>query len=132
MSQEKENAKKMPTSLRLLDEYLRKDLSKDQIEEAKQKGEITTKNSFYTLPLKFFHIETGYNIRPLNEEHVENLVVAIAKGHPLPPVRVQIITVDGEPKARIKDGQHRVAAAIRAVERGLCQVPGLLAMECCR
>lgn len=129
MSQDKEPVKKMPSSLRSLDEYLRKDLSKDQIEEAKQKGEITTKNSIYTLPLKFFHIEDGYNIRKLNEEHVENLVLAIAKGHPLPPVRVQIINVDGEPKARIKDGQHRVAAAIRAVERGLCQVPGLAAME---
>lgn len=120
---------KLPTSLRQFDEYLRKDLSKEQIEEAKQAGDLISRNNVHILPLKYFFIETGYNIRPLNEEHVESLVVAIAQGQPLPPVRVQMIVVDGEPKARIKDGQHRVAAAILAVERGLADLPGLMAMD---
>lgn len=120
---------KLPTSLRGFDDYLRKDLSKEQLESAKKNGDLVTRNNVYILPLKYFHIETGYNIRPLNNDHVEDLVVAIAQGQPLPPVRVEMISVDGEPKARIKDGQHRVAAALCAVERGLCALPGLTAMD---
>lgn len=121
--------KKMPTSLRQFDEFLRKDLNKEQLELAKEAGELLTRNNVYILPLQYFLIETGYNIRPLNLEHVEDLVVAISQGQPLPPVRVEMVIVNGEPKARIKDGQHRVAAALAAVERGLCNLPGLMAMD---
>jgi len=126
---ESKKSEKMPTTLRQFDEFLRKDLNKEQIEEAKQAGELLTRNNVYILPLKYFLVETGYNIRELNEEHVENLVLSIAAGEPLPPVRVQLVNVNGEPKARIKDGQHRVEAGHRAVARGLCNLPGLMAMD---
>lgn len=60
---------------------------------------------------------------------MEDLVVAIAQGQPLPPVRVEMVIVNEEPKARIKDGQHRIAAAHAAFERGLCNLPDLMTMD---
>lgn len=72
-------------------------------------------NKTYLAPLAQFYIEPGYNIREIDQEHVENFAQAYTNNPENVPALFIEVTPDG---LKVNDGHHRLLGARLAVERG--------------
>lgn len=83
----------------------------------KQKGsngiDITVRKT-HLVPIDDLYVEEGYNVREIDEQHVEEFKQAYINGEYIPPVAVQV-TQDG---IKVIDGHHRYYGAIKAAKEG--------------
>lgn len=71
-------------------------------------------NKTFMVPFDKLYVEEGYNIRDIDQEHVEEFAESFAAGEYLPAMTVEV-TARG---VKILDGHHRYHGAKLAIERG--------------
>ncbi|HGM6858976.1 ParB/RepB/Spo0J family partition protein [Serratia rubidaea] len=76
-------------------------------------SDITTRKTFL-VPLSEIYAEEGYNVRELNQAHVEEFRDAWIAGEYIPPLAVEVT----ETGVKVIDGHHRYHGALLAVEAG--------------
>ncbi|MEC5345170.1 DNA-binding protein [Brenneria populi] len=76
----------------------------------------------HLVPLEEIYAEDGYNVRELNQGHVEEFRDAFIAGEYIPPLAVEVT----ERGVKVIDGHHRYFGALAANEAG-CEV---LRLEC--
>lgn len=74
---------------------------------------LTTRKT-YNVPLEKIYAEEGYNVRELNQAHVEEFRDAFIAGEYIPPLAVEVT----ERGVKVIDGHHRYHGALAAVEMG--------------
>lgn len=92
--------------------------SLSQLYSSKESG-LTTKKTFL-VPLSEIYAEEGYNVRELNQPHVEEFRDAFIAGEYIPPLAVEVT----ERGVKVIDGHHRYYGALAATEAG-CEIPRL-------
>ncbi len=107
-------------SFRQLDEYLKK--------SGCPRDEQMIRNNIYIAPLEWFAVEPGFNLRELDDEHVEQFAQSYEQGLYVPPVVAELAIIDGNPRLMIREGHHRLEGAQLAVTRGAA-LPGLVVSE---
>ncbi len=81
--------------------------------KAKTETNITTRKT-YLLDVEELYVESGYNIREIDQTHVEEFRDAFIAGEHVPPLAVQVT----EQSIKIIDGHHRYHGAKLAKEAG--------------
>lgn len=76
-------------------------------------SDISTRKTFL-VPLNEIYAEEGYNVRELNQAHVEEFRDAFIAGEFIPPLAVEIT----ERGVKVIDGHHRFHGALLASEAG--------------
>lgn len=71
-------------------------------------------NKTFMVPFDKLYVEEGYNIRDIDQAHVEEFAEAFAAGEYIPAMTVEV-TARG---VKILDGHHRYHGAKLAIERG--------------
>lgn len=71
-------------------------------------------NKTFMVPFDKLYVEEGYNIRDIDQSHVEEFAEAFSAGEYLPAMTVEV-TARG---VKILDGHHRYHGAKLAIERG--------------
>jgi ParB family chromosome partitioning protein len=85
---------------------------------SKQGKELDIKvNKTFLVPPEHIFIEEGFNIRELDQDHIDSIAAAYSDGLPVPAIVVQTV---GN-RFKIIDGAHRYTAAVSA---------GVLRLEC--
>jgi ParB family chromosome partitioning protein len=74
---------------------------------------LTTRKT-YNVPLEKIYAEEGYNVRELNQAHVEEFRDAFIAGEYIPPLAVEVT----ERGVKVIDGHHRYHGALAAIEMG--------------
>jgi ParB family chromosome partitioning protein len=74
---------------------------------------LTTRKT-YNVPLDKIYAEEGYNVRELNQAHVEEFRDAFIAGEYIPPLAVEVT----ERGVKVIDGHHRYHGALAAIEMG--------------
>lgn len=89
--------------------------------KAKEKNgtEMSAKKTFL-VPLAELYIEPGYNVREIDQAHIEEFRDAYIAGEFVPPLAVQVT----EKGIKIIDGHHRYHGALLATESGT-EIPRL-------
>lgn len=82
--------------------------------EQKIHGDDVTKVTSFAVNPTLLEVREGFNARPLNTEHVEQMAISWTNGAVFPPLEVQV--EDGH--MYLVDGHHRHAAALLAISRG--------------
>lgn len=83
--------------------------------KAKEKnGTATTTKKTFLVPLAELYVEPGYNVREIDQEHVEEFRDAFIAGEFVPPLAVQVT----EQGIKIIDGHHRYYGAKMASDEG--------------
>ncbi|MGE1562104.1 ParB/RepB/Spo0J family partition protein [Pantoea septica] len=83
--------------------------------KAKDKnGTETTVKKTFLVPLAELYIEPGYNVREIDQAHVEEFRDAFIAGEFVPPLAVQVT----EQGIKVIDGHHRYHGALLATEAG--------------
>lgn len=89
--------------------------SLSQLYNSKDKNSTgTTVKKTFLVPLDELYVEPGFNVRDIDQQHVEEFRDAFIAGEYLPPLAVQV-TEDG---IKIIDGHHRYYGAKLATEAG--------------
>lgn len=81
----------------------------------KSKQTAATPRKVFWVPLDELYVEDGYNIRDVDQAHVEEFRDAYLAGEYVPPLTVEV-TQQG---IKVIDGHHRFAGAKMAAETGL-------------
>ncbi|HHT9074196.1 TPA: ParB/RepB/Spo0J family partition protein [Edwardsiella tarda] len=77
-------------------------------------GTETTVKKTFLVPISELYVETGYNIREIDQEHVTEFRDAFIAGEFIPPLAVQVT----DKGIKIIDGHHRYFGALAAAEQG--------------
>lgn len=77
-------------------------------------GTETTVKKTFLVPLSELYVEPGFNVRDIDQTHVEEFRDAFIDGEYLPPLAVQVT----EQGVKIIDGHHRYYGAKLATEAG--------------
>jgi ParB family chromosome partitioning protein len=77
------------------------------------KTDIVPRKTYFA-GLKEFYVEPGYNVREIDQQHVEEFRDAFIQGEEVPALIVQIT----EQGLKIIDGHHRYYGALMAIEAG--------------
>ena len=77
-------------------------------------GTDTTVRKTFLVPLSELYVEPGYNVRDIDQQHVEEFRDAFIAGEFVPPLAVQ---VTGD-RVKVIDGHHRYHGALMATEAG--------------
>ena len=86
-----------------------------QLYKHKEKnGTGTSVNKTYVVPLSELYVEPGFNVREIDQDHVNEFRDAFIAGEYLPPLAVQVT----EKGIKILDGHHRYYGALAATEAG--------------
>lgn len=85
-----------------------------------QNGTETTVRKTFLVPLSEIYVEPGYNVRDIDQAHVEEFRDAFMAGEFVPPLAVQV-TDQG---VKVIDGHHRYYGAKLATESGT-EIPRL-------
>ncbi|WLS77240.1 chromosome partitioning protein ParB [Erwinia pyri] len=75
--------------------------------------DIVPRKTYYA-GLKEFYVEPGYNVRDIDQQHVEEFRDALIAGEEVPALIVQVT----EQGLKIIDGHHRYYGAVMATEAG--------------
>ena len=75
--------------------------------------DIVPRKTYYA-GLKEFYVEPGYNVRDIDQQHVEEFRDAFIQGEEVPALIVQVT----EQGLKIIDGHHRYYGAVMATEAG--------------
>lgn len=79
-----------------------------------ENGSGTTVKKTFLVPLSELYVEPGFNVRDIDQAHVEEFRDAFIDGEYLPPLAVQVT----EQGVKIIDGHHRFYGAKLATEAG--------------
>ncbi|MBN7122866.1 DNA-binding protein [Erwinia billingiae] len=85
-----------------------------------QNGTETTVRKTFLVPLAEIYVEPGYNVRDIDQAHVEEFRDAFIAGEFVPPLAVQVT----EQGVKVIDGHHRYYGAKLATESGT-EIPRL-------
>lgn len=85
-----------------------------------QNGTETTVRKTFFVPLSEIYVEPGYNVRDIDQAHVEEFRDAFIAGEFVPPLAVQVT----EQGVKVIDGHHRFYGAKLATESGT-EIPRL-------
>jgi ParB-like chromosome segregation protein Spo0J len=85
-----------------------------------QNGTETTVRKTFLVPLSEIYVEPGYNVRDIDQAHVEEFRDAFIAGEFVPPLAVQVT----EQGVKVIDGHHRYYGAKLATEYGT-EIPRL-------
>lgn len=85
-----------------------------------QNGTETTVRKTFLVPLSEIYVEPGYNVRDIDQAHVEEFRDAFIAGEFVPPLEVQVT----EQGVKVIDGHHRFYGAKLATESGT-EIPRL-------
>lgn len=89
--------------------------SLSQLYKQKDKnGTETTVKKTFLVPLSEIYVEPGFNVREIDEQHVEEFRDAFIAGEFVPPLAVQVT----EQGVKIIDGHHRYYGALAATAVG--------------
>lgn len=89
--------------------------SLSQLYKSKDKnGTETTVKKTFLVPLSEIYVEPGFNVREIDQIHVEEFRDAFIAGEYVPPLAVQVT----EQGVKIIDGHHRYYGALAAKESG--------------
>lgn len=77
-------------------------------------GTETTVKKTYLVPLSEIYIEPGYNVREIDQQHVEEFRDAFIAGEFVPPLAVEVT----DKGVKVIDGHHRYYGAKLATEAG--------------
>jgi ParB-like chromosome segregation protein Spo0J len=95
--------------------------SLSQLYKQKDKnGTETTVKKTFLVPLSEIYVEPGFNVREIDQPHVEEFRDAFIAGEYIPPLAVQVT----EKGIKIIDGHHRYYGALAAQESGT-EIPRL-------
>ncbi|GAB50256.1 ParB/RepB/Spo0J family partition protein [Atlantibacter hermannii] len=95
--------------------------SLSQLYKSKDKnGTETTVKKTFLVPLAEIYVEPGFNVREIDQEHVEEFRDAFIAGEYVPPLAVQVT----EKGVKIIDGHHRYYGALAAQQAGT-EIPRL-------
>lgn len=95
--------------------------SLSQLYKSKDKnGTETTVKKTFLVPLSEIYVEPGFNVREVDQIHVEEFRDAFIAGEYVPPLAVQVT----EQGVKIIDGHHRYYGALAAQEAGT-EIPRL-------
>lgn len=83
-------------------------------------GTETTVRKTFLVPLSEIYVEPGYNVRDIDQAHVEEFRDAFIAGEFVPPLAVQVT----EQGVKVIDGHHRYYGAKLATESGT-EIPRL-------
>ncbi|ALV92443.1 MULTISPECIES: ParB/RepB/Spo0J family partition protein [Pantoea] len=83
-------------------------------------GTETTVKKTFLVPLAELYIEPGYNVREIDQAHIEEFRDAYIAGEFVPPLAVQVT----DKGIKIIDGHHRYHGALLATESGT-EIPRL-------
>lgn len=83
-----------------------------QLYNDKESG-LTTRKT-YNVPIASIYAEEGYNVRELNQAHVEEFRDAFIAGEYIPPLAVEVT----ERGVKVIDGHHRYHGALAAIAMG--------------
>lgn len=74
----------------------------------------TTVRKTFLVPLNELYVEPGFNVRDIDQEHVEEFRQAYLSGEFVPPLAVEVTTLG----VKIIDGHHRYHGALLAQKDG--------------
>lgn len=77
-------------------------------------GTGTAVNKTYIVPVSELYVEPGYNVRDIDQEHVNEFRDAFIAGELIPPLVVKVT----ERGIKVMDGHHRYYGALAATEAG--------------
>lgn len=80
-----------------------------QLYNDKESG-LTTRKT-YNVPIASIYAEEGYNVRELNQAHVDEFRDAFIAGEYIPPLAVEVT----ERGVKVIDGHHRYHGALAAI-----------------
>lgn len=83
-----------------------------QLYNDKESG-LTTRKT-YNVPISSIYAEDGYNVRELNQAHVDEFCDAFIAGEYIPPLAVEVT----ERGVKVIDGHHRYHGALAAIAMG--------------
>ncbi|WP_225372851.1 DNA-binding protein [Klebsiella variicola] len=83
-----------------------------QLYNDKESG-LTTRKT-YNVPIASIYAEEGYNVRELNQAHVDEFRDAFIAGEYIPPLAVEVT----ERGVKVIDGHHRYHGALAAIAMG--------------
>lgn len=83
-----------------------------QLYNDKESG-LTTRKT-YNVPISSIYAEDGYNVRELNQAHVDEFREAFIAGEYIPPLAVEVT----ERGVKVIDGHHRYHGALAAIAMG--------------
>ena len=83
-----------------------------QLYNDKESG-LTTRKT-YNVPISSIYAEDGYNVRELNQAHVDEFRDAFIAGEYIPPLAVEVT----ERGVKVIDGHHRYHGALAAIALG--------------
>jgi ParB/RepB/Spo0J family partition protein len=78
------------------------------------RGQIVNKKT-YLVPISQLYIESGFNVRGIDEDHVESIVGAYRRGQYMPPL---VVEVQSDSSMKVVDGHHRLTAIKKLVDEG--------------
>lgn len=78
-------------------------------------GTETTVRKTFLVPVTELYVEPGFNVREIDEEHVNEFCQAFIAGEFIPPLAVQVT----DKGVKIIDGHHRYYGALAAKDSGI-------------
>lgn len=82
--------------------------------QKEKNGTGTAVNKTYIVPVKELYVEPGYNVRDIDQEHVNEFRDAFIAGEFIPPLVVKVTEIG----IKVMDGHHRYYGALAATEAG--------------
>lgn len=82
--------------------------------QKEKNGTGTAVNKTYIVPVKELYVEPGYNVRDIDQEHVNEFRDAFIAGEFIPPLVVKVTELG----IKVMDGHHRYYGALAATEAG--------------
>lgn len=80
-------------------------------------GDMKKATGEFVINVSDIHYTPEWNLRPINEEHVDEIAIAIENGETVDPFELEPILVDGMPKFKIVDGHHTYNAIQKLVTK---------------
>lgn len=82
--------------------------------QKEKNGTGTAVNKTYIVPVKELYVEPGYNVRDIDQEHVNEFRDAFIAGEFIPPLVVKVTELG----IKVMDGHHRYYGALAATDAG--------------
>lgn len=83
--------------------------------KAETRGNIVNKKS-YLVPVSQLYIESGFNVRTIDPDHVSAIADAYRRGQYMPPL---VVEVQADASMKVVDGHHRLIAINKLIDEGV-------------
>lgn len=92
--------------------------SKDSLRKMSTDKEVKRANGYNADP-RLLWIEDGFNIREIDESHVEGFIKSYQDGKYVPPIEVRVVEVDNKRRLKVIEGHHRTVALYKLLDDGV-------------